>query len=379
MFFLLTSYRIIESVSVSGNRWTSTDYILEYAGIEVGDTLADSTLANVKRRLWQLGLFRAVNVLYDRGTLRIDVKESWYIYPFPYVSVSTAEVAYGFGIQDINFRGKGEKAYVLLTYGDRRVLLAGWSTPTHRMIREVFSVEGGKEFYRSQIYRMPIDRYFIDVRFRSRLEGPWRLSLGVLVSRVSSDSAHLLYRGKEGDRFLRAETYIYRDTRDWENYPRHGYLLKAGLTSYVGDFAAWVYGGDYEGFYTLGRITFVPFVSFRNTFGYLPTYLRLPLLGTSEIVRGSYPANRTLGNRRLVLSGEVRYLALERFPHPVSKMMEGGAAAVLFADVGSVDTLKAFVLGVGALAYTPFGSFTGLIGYGTGGLNLFFGESRRIW
>ncbi len=378
MFSLFISYRIIDGITVSGNRWTSTDYILKYCGVKVGDTLTDSTLTAVKRRLWQLGLFRGVEVWYDAGTLRVEVKEAWYIYPFPYISVSTVEVAYGAGIQDINFRGRGENAYVLVTYGDRRTFMVGWSTPTHRMVREVLSVEGGKEFYRSQLYRMPIDRYFLNLKFRSALEGPWRLKMRVLLGEVVSDSSHLLYR-REGDRFLGVETSIYRDTRDWENYPKRGYLMKADFTSYSGDFAAWVYGGDYEGFFTAGKITFVPYVSFRGTFGELPLYLRLPLVGTSEIVRGSYPATRILGSRRLVLSGEVRYLTFERFPDPLGRIVEGGAAAVLFADAGTVDTLRAAVFGVGAVAYTPFGSFTGLIGYGTGGLNLFFGESRRIW
>ncbi len=378
MFFLFTSFRIIESIAVSGNRWTSTDYILKYAGVRVGDTLRDGTLEDVKRRLWQLGLFRGVDARYEAGTLRIEVKETWYIYPFPYLSVSTVEVAYGVGIQHTNFRGRGENAYVLVTYGDRRTFMFGWSTPTHRMVKDVLSVEGGKEFYRSLLYRMPIDRYFLNVKFRSSLEKPWQLRMGLLVSRVVSDSSHLLYRS-EGDRFLSTETYIYRDTRDWESYPKRGYLLKAGMTSYLGDFAAWVYGGDYEGFFTVGKVTFVPYVSLRNTFGDLPTYLRLPLVGTSEMVRGNYPTIRTLGSRRIVLSGEMRYLAFERFPSPLNRVVEGGAAAVVFADVGAVDTSRAVVFGVGAVTYTPFGSFTGLIGYGTGGLNLFFGESRRIW
>jgi len=377
MLSLFISFRTIDAVTVSGNRWTSTDYILKYAGVSVGDTLTDSLLVEVRRRLWQLGLFRGVDTRYDAGTLKIEVKEAWYVYPFPYVSVSTVEVAYGLGVQHINFRGRGETVYVLGTLGDRRILMAGWSTPTHRMVRDVFSVEGGKEFYRSQLYRMPIDRYFVNVRFRSRLENPWRLRIGILVSRVTSDSSDLLYR-REGDRFLSTETYLYRDTRDWENYPRRGYEWRGGLRAYVGDFAAWVYGADWEGYYTVGKLTFVPYLSMRRVFGELPVYLKLPLVGTSEMVRGSYPASRMVGDVRTVVSLEVRYLTFERFPF-VSHIVEGGAATVLFLDSGRLDTLSALIGGVGVMAYTPFGSFTGLVGYGTGGFHLFFGESRRIW
>ncbi len=377
MLSLFISFRTIDTIIVSGNRWTSTDYILKYAGASVGDTLTDSLLVEVKRRLWQLGLFRGVDTRYNAGTLRIYVKETWYVYPFPYLSVSTVEVAYGLWIQNTNFRGKGELVYVLGTLGDRRILMAGWSTPTHRMVRDVFSIEGGKEFYRSQLYRMPIDRYFLNVRFRSRLEDPWRLRMGVLVSRITSDSAHLLYR-EEGDRFLSTEAYLYRDTRDWENYPRKGAVWKAGLKAYVGDFAAWVYGADWEGYHTVGKLTFVPYLSLRRVFGELPVYLKLPLVGTSEMVRGSYPASRMVGDVRTVASLEVRYLTFERFPF-ISHIVEGGAATVLFLDFGRLDTLSALVVGIGAMAYTPFGSFTGLVGYGTGGFHLFFGESRRIW
>lgn len=377
MFFLLISSQIIDSIVVFGNKWTSTDYILKYAGVKVGDTLTDSLLYAVKRRLWQLGLFRGVSVEDSNGVLKIGVKETWYIYPFPYVSVSTTEFSLGLGVQHSNFRGRGEHLFFLAAAGSRKILTAGWGTPTHRMVEDVLSVEGGKESYRSFIYRMPIDRYFLKVKFRGRLKGGWHIRMGFLGSEVTSDSTHLLYGG-DPDRFLSLEAHIYRDVRDWESYPRRGYLWRVGLVSYTGDFAAWVYGTDWEGYRTFGRLTVVPFLSVWRVFGDLPVYLRLPFVGTSEVVRGSYPPNRLVGAERDVASLEVRYLLFEDLPF-VSHLVEGGLAAVLFLDAGRLDTLRAAVGGTGGMLYTPFGSFTFLVGYGTGGLNLFAGSSQRIF
>ncbi|NPA79696.1 MAG: hypothetical protein GXO29_01410 [Thermotogae bacterium] len=378
MIFLLTSSPTIEAISVEGNRWTRSDYILRYAGIRRGDTVSDSLLETVERRLWQLGLFRAVDVALVGDTLKIKVEEMWYIYPVPYLSISSQELSYGVGIYHGNFRGMGEKIYGMLTWGDRRMLVGGWSTASHRMALNVFSLDGGKEVYNSQLYLMPLERLFLKATYTARLEPPWRLKLEIEGDITTSDSTHLLY-GDSKDSFLKAGFYLYRDTRDWEPYPRRGYVSRGHLISYVGDFAAWYYGGDFRAFLTLGRITLVPYVSLHAIFGDVPIYVQLPLIGRSDILRGSIPEDRWLGYRRGIVSAEVRYLVWERFPEPLGRFLDGGGAAVVFADAGWIDARGAALLGVGAYAYTPFGRFLGLVGYGTGGLNLFFGESRRIY
>ncbi|NPB02803.1 MAG: hypothetical protein GXO39_00075 [Thermotogae bacterium] len=369
---------IIDTVVVSGNRWTKSSYILRYLNLHMVDTLTDSSLIEIEKRLWQLGLFRGVNLQVVRDTLKIKVEEMWYIYPVPYLSVSTTELTYGLTLLHMNWRGVGENLYTTLTLGARRMFILGWNTPKHRLVENILSLKGGREIYNSFLYLMPINRTFLAFSFSNRLDGRLRLKVDLNLERIGSDSSHLLFAGDD-DAFMKVSYSLYYDSRDWANYPRRGFYVKGGISSYMGEFVAWTYGASVSSFFTFKRLTFKPFLSVWRTFGDLPLYLKFPLTGRSDVLREGHPEERYVGRSLDVASIELRYLVFEKLPPPVGKWVSGGLATVLYLDMGRTDTLSAFICGLGALSYTPFGTFIALAGYGTHGFQFFFGESRRIW
>ena len=379
MWVVLTYFGRVGAVEVEGNRWTKEDYILRYIGLEVGDSVGPEEILKVKRNLWELRLFRDVQVLFRRDTLRINVKENWYIFPFPYLDVSTRGITVGLGVQHSNFRGVGESLYALAAVGYTRIFSVGWNTPTHRMVKTRLSFDLGREVYFSYAYRMGLDILRGRFKFGSRLDTAWRFQSELSLNRYVSDSVHLMFSPTGRDLFAKFSVSITRDTRDWELYPRSGYVARATFSDYMGGFTAWQYGFSLQRFSTFGRTTLVPYVRVVATFGELPVYLLPYLVGTSSVLRGNFPSQRIVGRDMFVFSFEVRRVLLDRFPEPFNLISDGGMALLMYLDFGRADGNRVLIGGVGAMVYTPLGSFTGSITYGTTGFSTFFGPSARIF
>ena len=70
------------SIDVRGNSITSKQTIASTSGLVEGDNIRVTDFPRAVKRLWQLGLFQDVQILYDQETkdgisLTIDVKENF--------------------------------------------------------------------------------------------------------------------------------------------------------------------------------------------------------------------------------------------------------------------------------------------------------------
>ncbi len=114
----------IDSIHISGNKTTKDFIILRELSFSAGDTVSKSALAYNRERVYSLGIFNKVNFNIDNKTklniLNIQVEESWYIYPVPFLNWrenTIAKSSYGVFLLYKNFRGRNETLQALASFG----------------------------------------------------------------------------------------------------------------------------------------------------------------------------------------------------------------------------------------------------------------------
>ena len=106
---------IIDSILVSGNETTEDFVILRELTFGVGDTLNPNIASYNRERIYSLRIFNDVRMrpflLNEKNILRIEVEESWYIYPIPFIILKDRDwkkLSYGVSVSLLNFRGRNE-------------------------------------------------------------------------------------------------------------------------------------------------------------------------------------------------------------------------------------------------------------------------------
>ena len=114
----------IDSISITGNDITEEFVILREIDIEEGEFVNNKILDFNKERIFSLGLFNRVKInLIDRTSfveMNIEVSESWYIYPLPFLKLrdnTIARATYGLIVLYKNFRGRNETIKAVVTAG----------------------------------------------------------------------------------------------------------------------------------------------------------------------------------------------------------------------------------------------------------------------
>ena len=122
----------IDSFEIRGNKITEGDIILRELTFAKGDTVSNSDIEYNRERIFSLGIFTGVDLyvkkVNEKNILVIDVEESWYIYPIPFVELKDRDwkkFSYGIDVVIQNFRGRNELLQVRGSLGyDPSVLLS---------------------------------------------------------------------------------------------------------------------------------------------------------------------------------------------------------------------------------------------------------------
>ncbi len=108
-------FAVIDSIEIRGNKITENDIILRELTFEKGDTVSNYTVEYDRERIFSLGIFTRVDLYIKKdggiNILIIDVDESWYIYPIPFVELKDRDwkkFSYGLDVVVQNFRGRNE-------------------------------------------------------------------------------------------------------------------------------------------------------------------------------------------------------------------------------------------------------------------------------
>ena len=138
-----TTLFTIDSIVITGNNRTRESTVLRELSFKEGQKYSLSQLvakfAETKKQLMNTGLFRDVvvslqNLQGYNAAVKIDVKERWYIYPFPFIRMidrsfgewvkqqhmDLTRINYGIRIEDKNMTGRNDNLYVYLMGGYTR-------------------------------------------------------------------------------------------------------------------------------------------------------------------------------------------------------------------------------------------------------------------
>ena len=82
---------IIDSIVINGNDITEESIILREMTFTTGDTLNPKLAEYNRERIYSLNIFNEVKLIPFRTNetnyLLIDIAESWYIYPLPFITL----------------------------------------------------------------------------------------------------------------------------------------------------------------------------------------------------------------------------------------------------------------------------------------------------
>ncbi len=114
----------VDSIEISGNETTEEFIILRELTFGIGDTINLAALNFNRERVFSLGIFNRVDLTKKDSSnltiINISVKESWYIYPVPFLDLNNGDIdraSYGFILLWKNFRGRDETVNFQIGFG----------------------------------------------------------------------------------------------------------------------------------------------------------------------------------------------------------------------------------------------------------------------
>jgi outer membrane protein assembly factor BamA len=266
----------IGEISIVGNKRTKNAIILRELQVRLGDTLPIEQLPRLleesRLMLVNTALFNKVDIYYKdwearsgRVHIRVEVNESWYIYPVPVFDLadrnfnvwwveqkrSLQRVNYGLDFSHTNFSGNNDPLKIKIQFGytrkynlrynlpfiDRNKTLGIYSYFEFAQNREVnYATEGNKQLF------FKLEDRFVYQRFRTELGLNYRpgartfhyTEIGFHHNRIDPVVADSLYPnffldGRKLQRYFSLKYDFTRDFRDIRAYPLNGHYLKASI------------------------------------------------------------------------------------------------------------------------------------------------------
>ena len=283
--FGLADFVLVDAISIEGNRVTR-DYVIKRELLfKTGDTIQVDQLTEVlkesEQRVLNTSLFNKAIITFDdwegatnKIKLRVEVEETWYIYPIPLFELadrnfnvwwveqgrSLDRLNFGIEFAHLNFTGRKDKFKIKAKYGYTRQYSLSYSFPyinkkrTLGLSTNVFfarnrelnfqTIDNKQAFYKDD------DNNFVYQRFRAESRLTYRpgfdfyhnFSFQFHQNRIADTIATVLnpnffLKGKGLQRFFSLNYTFAYDTRDIRPYPLSGnyaefMLEKDGLGFY---------------------------------------------------------------------------------------------------------------------------------------------------
>jgi outer membrane protein assembly factor BamA len=324
---------IVDSIHITGNKTTEDFVILRELTFGIGDTL-NPHLANYNReRIYSLRIFNEVKLkpyLSDgKNILQIEIEESWYIYPIPFVTLKDRDwdkVSYGISVSLLNFRGRNETLSGFAAFGydpsfgfryfnpnlsyNQNLSLQinlGYSTSTNKSTEAEY-LHGSSFEQKNFTSRVQLGKRFGNYQWAYLKTGFDYIETPFYIPGINASNSNI-------DRTLIVgASYVY-DTRDLTLYAADGiyafisYEWKGlgidGINYRVGDLEFREYRKIVEKFTAKWRM------SVRHTAGETVPYYDYSYLGYSERVRGYFHDGKSEGNDRFIGSVEINYPVIQ--------------------------------------------------------------------
>lgn len=320
---------IIDSVKVIGNESTEEFIIIREMTFGPGDTVNSKILEFNRERIFSRGIFSfvGINVVTkdSLNTALITVKESWNIYPIPFLHLeenTLSKSTYGINLLYKNFRGRDETIRAITAFGYDPSFSLEYYNPVVDYENDISF--RGTLFYSKVLNKSKLAETFIGDSFEYLFTGGGFtlgkrinqfnqafLGVGFNYIEAQDDITSIFTASKTKiDRvpFL-SISYVY-DTRDLTQFPKDGRLI---ILDYVMKGA-----GVQDIFYNVVKIDYREYRLItgdlkvkwrgvhRRTLGkHVPTYDK-SYLGYGEYIRG-HKGEKTEGDNYLIGSAELSY------------------------------------------------------------------------
>lgn len=324
---------VIDSIYITGNETTEDFIILRELTFGIGDTLNPHLTSYNRERIYSLRIFNDVRLkpYYSNGKniLKIEIEESWYIYPIPFVTLKDRDwekVSYGISVSILNFRGRNETLSGFAAFGydpsfgfryfnpnlsyDQNLnfqINLGYSTSTNKS-SEAEYLYGSSFEQKNLTSRLQFGKRFGNYHWTYLKTGFDYIETPFYVPGINASDGNI-------DRTLVVgASYVY-DTRDLTLYAAEGiyallnFELKGlgidGINYQVADLEFREYRKIIERFTAKWRM------SVRHTAGKTVPYYDYSYLGYSERIRGYFNDGESEGNDRFIGSVEINYPIIE--------------------------------------------------------------------
>lgn len=333
--YLPSSEIVVDSISIRGNSITDNDIILAELTFDRGDLVDSLVLEFNRKRIYSLQLFTSVEMLiFQKDSLNhlvIDVRESWYIYPIPFLDRNDKDwtkLSYGLDLKIFNFRGRNEllSAKVKLGYDpgyslfynipyflrDEKISLqTDFSYSTRKNKSDVADILYGESF-KQEVFRAVVSvGKRISLFHRISVFGGFNyIETPRYVRGINATTSNIDRYGFAGVR------YNY-DTRNLNIAPTDGIYFSTeythkGFGNSEVDYG--IYNFDFREYRKISGIVHAKWrIALREAFGKSIPYYDISILGVDDRVRGHYDTKHE-GNGMITTSLETYFNIIEEFP-----------------------------------------------------------------
>lgn len=329
----------VDSIKIVGNETTEDFIILRELTFEPGDSINSSDLQFNRERVFSLRLFNKVNIYpVYRGIhtiIFIDVQESWYIYPVPFIKrkdKSSDKLSYGLNVTYKNFRGRNENLSSVISLGYDPYFLFAYDNPAvdyENGIGMGFSLSFLKSYNKSSfaksLYEGDFQNKFYSfgtILYKRLNQFNLIYGLGNFQYIETPDKSFPGFSasGQKIDRTISLGIGYMYDTRDLKQFPQDGIYSMIELTHKgfgVNNIIYNIFSFDFREYRPIVNDLIAKWrFALRHTFGDVIPFYDYSYLGYDEYVRGHSNDNRE-GNNLVISSLEFSYPLLKEFDFSV--------------------------------------------------------------
>lgn len=327
---------VVDSIKISGNDITEDFIIQRELTFREGDSVTTSQLGYNRERIFSLNLFSKVEVYRviqnSMSLVQIDVRESWYIYPIPFIrraDKSNNTYSYRMNFTYKNFRGRNENISATVSLGYDPYFSMYYENPVLFYYNDIGAAFGfsylnsqNKSDLAKQLYGSDFKNRFYSafVSFYKRLDQFNIISAGLSYDYVKIPNDKYFYgisaSGKNIDRTLSLSIAYSYDSRDLKQFPQSGIYAGAVLVHKgfgINNINYDLFGLEYMQYEkVIGELSTRWRIASRNSFGRLVPYYDYSYLGYDESVRG-HSFKKREGHNTIISSFEISYPIMKEF------------------------------------------------------------------
>lgn len=326
------AFFVVDSIKISGNDITEEFIIMRELTFGIGDTVDQHTLDYNKERIFSLAIFNKVELETanegSRNILYINVEESWYIFPVPFIQLKDkdwSKLSYGIYVLIKNFRGRNERLSGSAAIGyDPTITLSYYKPNIIRGSNVFFNIDlfysnvKNRSIQAANLYGDDFDYTDIsaNVGLGNRFGNFHRAGIDLGFNYVESPKYFKGITASEEriDRLLKIGLEYTYDTRDLIQFPKEGilfsfYVQLKGLG--INGINYQTYNIDFREYrHLFGNLNAKWRIATRHTSGEFVPFYDYSFLGFEEAVRGHYKDDR---------EGHHYYLGSVELFHPIVK------------------------------------------------------------